>query len=108
VIGGKLHAFAYHVTSEAECSRQYGSKKKTKLMSGSVVSVEKGRTATGRANWFLEADLQLGVDVASMKSKSLNVRSVRSSPVPVSLVADPSPAAVTTEAARAPAVSNLL
>jgi hypothetical protein len=108
VIGGKVHAFACHVTSEAECSRQYGSNKKTKLVNGAVVSVEKRRTATGRANWFIEADYQLGADAASMKRKSLNVRSVRSGPVPVSPVADPSPAAATTEAATTPAVSNVV
>ena len=45
-----LNAKVFHVTSEAECSQQFGSNAKVKLVNGVVIGVVNKPTATGRNN----------------------------------------------------------
>ncbi|KAI2514171.1 Transposase IS4 [Fragilaria crotonensis] len=48
VVGGLVHAKAWHVTSESECRRRYGSHAKTKLLNGVVTEVDTIRNGNNK------------------------------------------------------------
>jgi hypothetical protein len=72
----KVHALALHVSNLSECSRQYGSNAKSKLVNGRVISVQNTPTATGRTSTLVRALYKLDRETA--KKAELNIRSVRS------------------------------
>jgi hypothetical protein len=81
IIGSKVHAKALHVTNNAECSRQYGAGKKTKLLSGTVVEAkEVQKEGNSWVSWFITADYNLGG--GDMKRAELNTRSVKKGEIP--------------------------
>lgn len=77
VVGNKVQAKAFHVTSESESRRLYGSNWKTKLLDGIVTAVRDkngGNTsARKRSNWMITAEYDVG---DNKKVKELNIRSV--------------------------------
>ena len=76
VVGAKVHAKAIHVTSEAECARRYGARKKTKLVPGIVEKAEqRSSNSNARAQWWITAKYDLGG--GCFKTKELNSRSVQ-------------------------------
>jgi hypothetical protein len=76
VVGGKVHALALHVSNLSECSKQYGSNTKSKLVNRRVNSVQNTPTATGRTSTMVRALYKLDKETA--KEAKLNIRSVRS------------------------------
>ena len=78
-VNDRIRAKALHVTSEAECSRRFGSNFKAKLLNGQVISVENKPTKTGRISWHVRAKYDLGGGTS--KVTTLNVRSVKALPV---------------------------
>ncbi len=83
-IGAQVHAKAIHVTSEAECARRYGSRKKTKLVSGVVEKAEarsNNPDGSGRRQWWITARFDLGG--GTLKTVELNSRSVHAGCAPL-------------------------
>ena len=76
-IGTKIDTKAVHVTSLAECSRRYGSKKRTIILIGTVLEVEIGPKATvlGRHRTFVVARFDLGG--GTRKLATINTWSVK-------------------------------
>jgi hypothetical protein len=87
VVGASITAKAVHVSNLAECTRRYGSNKKTKLLLGTVAAVTNTRNAS--TNWItttITGDYDLGG--GTMKRATLNIRSVHP------YIAPPNPPAV--------------
>jgi hypothetical protein len=60
-IGSVFEAKACHVTSLAECTRQYGAQKSTTFVEGVVANVENIRNLeTSRTKTMITADYSLG------------------------------------------------
>ena len=74
IIGECVTAKAIHVLRLSECSRRYGSDKKTKRLDGLVITNVNKPTATGRASWFVRVWFHLGD--GQTKLHELSVRSV--------------------------------
>ena len=73
-------AKAYHVTSNVECSRWYGSQKNFKMVCGEVISsLNKHRDTAGRRSWYVRARYDLGG--GTMKIAQLNAHSIKEAPV---------------------------
>ena len=75
--------------SLAECAQQFGSNKKSKLISGEVVGVINKPTATGRQRRYIQDKFSLDGDVfrvASLSARSINVATVTSNPPLVCLI----------------------
>ena len=64
----------------SECSRRYGSDKKTKQLVGLVVTNVNIPTSTGRAIWFAQVRFHLGR--GHTKLHELSVRSAKKAPTP--------------------------
>ena len=77
-IGGKVAAFARHVTSAAECSRRYGANACTKKFLGTVVDVRVERNHRNRRKTTVRASFDLGGGVEKVAILHLkNVSSIR-------------------------------
>jgi hypothetical protein len=77
--GAAIHVKALSITSLAECSRRYGVKKKTKLLTGTVLRVEL-RTTGGRRSTWIHGTFDLGGN--TMKDACLHSSSVKPGPAP--------------------------
>jgi hypothetical protein len=76
VVGARVQAKASHVTSLAECHRQYGANAKNKLVQGTVVSVDAIQAGNGkRAATYITAEYELGG--GTIKRMQLNSRGVK-------------------------------
>ena len=73
----KIKIKAVHVTSLAECSRRYGTNKKTRILVGIVLEMEIGPKATvlSRRRNFVVTRFYLGGE--SMQVATINIRSVK-------------------------------
>ena len=80
VIGECVTAKAMHVLHFSECSRRYGSDKKTKRLVGLVVTNVNIHTSTGRAIWFVRVRFHIGG--GHTKLHELSVRSLKKAPTP--------------------------
>jgi hypothetical protein len=69
-VGGKVEAKAFHVTSDAECVRRYGSLKKTKMIHGIVIDAKVGekRPQNKHVTSFVTADHDFGAGVIKLTS----------------------------------------
>ncbi|KAG7352289.1 hypothetical protein IV203_003587 [Nitzschia inconspicua] len=75
VVGARVKAKAVHVTSESEAARRYGQLSKTKMVFGTVLSVDTAvNPTTNRSTTTVVAEYDFGGGVT--KRKSLNIRSV--------------------------------
>ena len=76
VVGGKVHALACHVTSEAETKRVYGSNWKSATVNGTVLEVRK-RTKANNKNLqtYVYASYMFPSEVS--RSKELHLKSVK-------------------------------
>lgn len=79
IIGAKISALAYHVTSLAECSRRYGSNAKRKRIEGVVKAVEGRQTKTGRTSCYIHGEFDLGGGM--MKRNAIYITQVKIVPV---------------------------
>ena len=79
IIGAKISALAYHVTSLAECSRRYGSNAKRKRIEGVVKAVEGRQTKTGRTSCYIHGEFDLGGGM--MKRNAIYITQVKIIPV---------------------------
>jgi hypothetical protein len=76
VIGARVQAKAHHVTSLSECHRRYGANAKTKLVNGTVTSVNSvPSTNNKRAVTLITAAYELGG--GTIKELALNSRSIK-------------------------------
>mmetsp|Transcript_35121 Transcript_35121/g.52205 ORF Transcript_35121/g.52205 Transcript_35121/m.52205 type:complete len:89 (+) Transcript_35121:38-304(+) len=80
VVGSRVMAKAMHVTSEAECARRYGLRKKNKWLGGIVLDVITQPTASAQANTYISARYYL--DPLASRVTRLNIRSVKPYPEP--------------------------
>ena len=76
VVGGKVHALACHVTSEAETKRVYGSNWKSATVNGTVLEVRK-QTKDNKKNLqtYVYASYMFPSEVS--RSKELHLKSVK-------------------------------
>ncbi|KAG7357903.1 hypothetical protein IV203_014516 [Nitzschia inconspicua] len=75
VVGARVKAKAVHVTSESEAARRYGQLSKTKMVFGTVLSVDTAvNPTTNRSSTTVVAEYDFGGGVT--KKKFLNIRSV--------------------------------
>ena len=81
VIGECVTAKAIHVFHFSECTRCYGSDKKTKRLVGLVVTNVNIPTSTGRASWFVPVWFHLGG--GHTKLHELSVWSVKKESTPL-------------------------
>ena len=75
-VGAVVHAKATSITSEAECVRRYGAKKREKKLKGTVLqAVFKSNSpdGSGRKQWWITAKFELGG--GAEKTVELNSRS---------------------------------
>ena len=81
IIGECVTVISIHALHLSECSRCYGSDKKTKRLVGLVVTNVNIPTATERASWFIWVRFHLGGGHTNLHE--LSVRSVKKAPTPV-------------------------
>lgn len=82
IVGSEVHAKACHVTAMAECARRYGALKASKMLNGSVMSVENIRNATtNRTTTLVTAIYDLGG--GAMKCSKINIRSIHPGAAPI-------------------------
>ena len=75
-IGTEVHAYAKHVTSEAECARLFGSNASTRLVNGVTVGCRNIREPGGnRENWKVIAVYK--INTFTRKQKALNIKPVK-------------------------------
>ena len=76
VVGGRVHALACHVTSEAEAKRVYGSNWKSATVNGTVLEVRK-RTKDNNKNGqtYVYASYMFPTEVS--RQKELHLKSVK-------------------------------
>jgi hypothetical protein len=86
-IGSYCTAKAIHVLHLSECTRRYGSEKKTKVLSGEVIETRNNPTESGRASWCVRARYHLGE--GQTKLAEINVRSVKKADRPAIRVEEP-------------------
>lgn len=76
VLGARVQAKAHHVTSLAECHRRYGANAKTKVVNGTVTSVNSVPSANNkRTVTLITAAFELGG--GTIKEVCLNSRGVK-------------------------------
>lgn len=76
VVGARVQAKAHHITALSECHRRYGALAKTKLVNGTVVSVDTAPSSSNkRTVTLITADYELGG--GTVKRFQLNSRGVK-------------------------------
>ena len=76
VVGGKVHALSWNVTSEAESKRVYGSKWKTATVNGTVIEVNKrGKDNSKTVQTYVNASYMFPNEVS--RSKEFHLKSVK-------------------------------
>jgi hypothetical protein len=86
IVASIVHAEAIYVTNEAECGRRYRRNKSTKLVQELIAEVHNAHSRTGRSQCFLTCDFAFGLGI--LKSKSLNIRSIKLGLPPVAANSD--------------------